>query len=140
MTDHEDRRQSLDALAVLAGFRHHLGRLPDGTVPDVLRVDLPGRGLFVGDAKHTESPGRVDTYLRLRHYACWVRAHQDDVGCNGRATLALCVPGRRQIDRWAHLLSTLADDVGLPAPAAGRQDLSDQEGVVWLTWPPARGS
>lgn len=137
MTDHEDRRRALDALAVLAGFRRRLARLPDGTVPDVLRVDPPGRGLFVGDAKHSESPERVDTYLRLRGYACWIRARQSDVGRNGRATLALCVPADQAIAGWVRVLTDLADDVGLLPGVTRRQDLSGQESLVWSTWAPA---
>jgi hypothetical protein len=60
-------------MAALAGFTTDLAHvgLPDGSRPDVLRVDVPGRRLFIGDAKDVETPGNAATHARLARYVAW---------------------------------------------------------------------
>lgn len=114
--DHEARRELLDAIAILAGFTLTFpGALPDGRRPDVLRVSLTRSGLFVGDAKATESPGNSDTVARLLAYARWI-----DAAARGRshpvAVLAVCVPGRHATQGWTRALELVAHEAGLPLP------------------------
>lgn len=72
---HECRRAWLDAIAILEGFTLRLEALPDGSIPDVLRVDQRRRWLFVGEAKDTESAGSSTTGARLHRYATWLAAN-----------------------------------------------------------------
>jgi len=72
---HERRRGWLDAIAILEGFTLGLPVLPDGSIPDVLRVDPRRRWLFIGEAKDTESPRSAYTGARLHRYATWLAAN-----------------------------------------------------------------
>jgi hypothetical protein len=59
---------------------------PDGSVPDVFRVGLDGKRVFIGDAKHVESPIAFETYTRLSRYVTWWRMadhRRDAVFCVG---------------------------------------------------------
>src|SRR5438132_1514167 len=69
---HEYRRGVLDSLAILAGFEIEL-TLPDGSRPDVARVSVQWSRVFLGDAKHSESPADEAVICRLRRYALWLR-------------------------------------------------------------------
>jgi hypothetical protein len=105
-SEHEGRVAVLDTLAVLAGFATDARPrvLPDGSRPDVLRVDQLRRRIFIGDGKASETPGREETRRRLRHYAAWgVRASG-----YGEVTLALCVGRPSDAGRWATLLRDLS--------------------------------
>ena len=64
---HEFRRRLLESVADLAGFRIEY-RLQDGIRPDVLRLHASRLGMFVGEAKHTESPSHSRSTDRLRVY------------------------------------------------------------------------
>ena len=55
--------------------------LPDGSFPDVLRLHVDRRRLFLGDAKHTERPSDLSSIDRLRHYISWlVVLRRRDIG------------------------------------------------------------
>jgi hypothetical protein len=73
----------LDAVAILSGRceRLPLNFLPDGSRPDVLRLERQRKVLFIGDAKNGETSGNRTTQLRLRTYvgsrrfdmdSCWI--------------------------------------------------------------------
>lgn len=115
--EHRDRTRLLDTLALLAGFDASLATLPDGRVPDVVRVSFRPAGLFIGDAKHADQPGSADTCLRLRRYACWGDTFLSRP--NRRLVLALATPSISAAD-WLRVLLDLADDVGLPYERATR--------------------
>lgn len=115
--EHRDRTRLLDTLALLAGFDASVAVLPDGRVPDVVRISFRPAGLFIGDAKHADQPGSADTYLRLRRYACWGDAFL--ARPNRFLTIALATPATSAAD-WLRLLLDLADDVGLPYERATR--------------------
>ena len=68
---HEARRLLLETIADAAGYRLAL-LLPDGTRPDVLRHHVDQRGVFLGEAKHTEGPHDLESADRLRHYLGWL--------------------------------------------------------------------
>ena len=126
---HEERRRTLDALAILGGCREPLlPFFPDGRRPDVLRFDRARRHLFVGDAKDTETPGCRDTRVRLGLYASWLQANALVAGIG---TLALCHPADAG-GRWLDLLEVVAEEQGFTS-AGARQRLLDAETVVsWL--------
>jgi len=46
--------------------------LLDGERPDVLRRPSTGRGLFVGEAKHSEGPSDMRSVTRLDRYLEWL--------------------------------------------------------------------
>jgi hypothetical protein len=68
---HEARRSLLETLADISGFRREL-ILPGGDRPDVLRRLDNGRGLFVGEAKHSEGPSDMPSVDRLDRYLGWL--------------------------------------------------------------------
>lgn len=115
--EHRDRTHLLDTLALLAGFDASVAVLPDGRVPDVVRLSFRPAGLFIGDAKQADEPGSADTYLRLRRYACWGDAFLSRP--NRWLIIALATPATSAAD-WLRVLLDLADDVGLPYQRATR--------------------
>ncbi len=118
--EHERRASVLDALAVLAGLPVEPTIWPDGTRPDVLRADVSGRSLFVGEAKHTETPGRIDTAARLARYLQWVAEARPD-----RVYIAVCF-GRPHDGRdWIHLIERVTVAAGVVLA-----------GVAWRTLDP----
>jgi hypothetical protein len=103
MTRHEDRRVLLDSMAVLAGFTCDLAAvgLPDGSRPDVLRADLSGRRLFIGDAKDVETPGNAATGARLGRYMSWGAGA---ASCGLEVVVAICHGRPAESWRWVETL------------------------------------
>jgi hypothetical protein len=125
---HEDRVTVLSAMASLTGFVHAMSGLPDGSVPDVLQLRPTDGGLFIGDAKSTETAGNSETFRRLSGYtdflAEWVSAGGDGV-------FALAVDARSAIG-WLHLLRDLCLRPAGGVRVDGRLDLIDVDtAVVW---------
>lgn len=121
---HESRRQFLDSLAVLIGCHEQLGAtLPDGLRPDVLRISTARRLLFLGEAKHSESPRNRYTVERLRSYVRWIGSHLDyageDDGPPPSAVMAICFGTASDADDWLDTLrSTLMRGGVLPTYSA----------------------
>jgi hypothetical protein len=109
-SEHECRRKFLHALAVLTGFepQPYIG-LPDGSIPDVLLVQRSTRGLFIGDAKETETPGTGDTQARLIRYMHWFGVHLEHPLSWGM--FAICCGG--DVEAWLRVLNFLACESGL---------------------------
>jgi hypothetical protein len=131
--NHESRRALLDTFAILAGFSERMP-LPlfDGCIPDVFRVSKPHRAIFIGDAKHTETPECIATMTRLQHYAAWLSGAQ---GVQTDGSLAIChSPG--QADRWAKALQMVAHEAGLVECRIGTTALMSDAHVTLVT---ARG-
>ncbi len=107
-------------------FTTTLKGLPDGRYPDVLRLCMSHRGLFIGEAKGTEGPGDIRAQTRLSRYTLWwARAAVMGpsvlvIGCDCSAA-----------GHWASLLSRLAADAGRPA-TANFQPLGEGTGLSWL--------
>src|SRR5689334_2277066 len=98
LSEHEGRVEFLKALAELAGYSVSLPCLPGGLIPDVLKFSPISRGLFIGDAKNTESPFDQRTQVRLSHYlfslAIYLRR------TNSHGVFAICFGKRTQEDAW----------------------------------------
>ena len=130
--DHESRVEFLDALAVLMGCEGALGgELPDGRRPDVLRFDQGRRVLFVGDAKHSESPGNRETQARLHRYLKWMSSH---VGSGGDGIFAVCFGRESDTDAWVETLVMLTHEVGLVRAEGGVERFEQELTVAWYTF------
>ena len=107
---HEERRAVLDAIAVISGFTVS-GHLPDGSIPDVFRVDPRCGAVFLADAKETETPGNRETQDRLSGYMRWF-AHT--VRSSPGSVFAICVGDPASAPEWQSVLRGLAIGAGLP--------------------------
>jgi hypothetical protein len=121
---HERRAAELDTLAVLAGYTA-LATMPWRLRPDVLRGCPAAGGLFVGDAKQTETAGCEATFARLRWY---VVAASEFLPSDGHVTLALAIPRCRAGQGFERLVAqALAVRFGSTRP---RTTLVDDMAVV----------
>ena len=103
---HERRRCELHAFAGHLGFvvPAALGR---GLIPDVvLSHSFDSHRLFVGDAKHSESPEDRASNARLLSYALSLKRRRSP------HLLAIACPARHG-ERWSCQLGALASDAGL---------------------------
>lgn len=126
---HELRVDFLDALAILMGCEDALGAaLPDGSRPDVLRVDSTRRVLFVGDAKHSESPGNRETQARLLRYMRWLSSH---VQGGGIGVFAVCFGRDSDTAAWVETLAMLCSEAGLEHTEKGVERFEPGMTVVW---------
>lgn len=73
-TAHDERVELLRSIAALSGYRCDIP-IGDALMPDVARMSSTTRGLFVGDAKATETSGCIATSGRLQNYLRAVSAH-----------------------------------------------------------------
>lgn len=132
---HEERVDLLDQLGRLAGCTvpSSLGR---GLDPDVLLSHPHRRLVFLGEAKHSETPGNGETARRLRRYIRAIRLLQR----NGySARMALC-GDPLEAARWSRLLAQLAISERLGVDATGTVDVDLGERVIWLDLSPTGGS
>jgi hypothetical protein len=128
-TAHGRRVEFLDALAILMGCEGTLnGELPDGRRPDVLRYDVERRILFIGDAKHWETPGNRETQARLQHYFKWLRSHVE--GC-GLGIFAVCFGRRSDTSAWTETMEMLGREVGLYYTRRGVERFGPGLLVAW---------
>src|SRR5579875_789477 len=127
---HEERVRTLEALATLAGFLTELPGLPDGRRPDVVRVCVRHRRLFLGEAKDSEGPGDQEALTRLMRYVAW----SQEAGRHGSALLVVCC-GRSSARRWASALTALAYEGGSPE-AAYTEPLGRDDALAWLATSP----
>ncbi len=132
---HEKKVAFIETTATLLGCNESiLGRLPDGSKPDVLRVRRPQGLLFIGDAKQTETPGTASTRERLLGYLRWASVH---VVSGRRACIfSLCVDVQSRPHRWLRLLQGLGEAAGLPTGSTGIQVFCHDLVVVWSLYPP----
>ncbi len=128
---HEERRVALDAIAILSGFTvPGAGGFPDGGKPDVLRLTVDGRSLFIGDAKATETPGNSETLLRLHAYSRWAAGACAE---GGAVVVMLCTPTVSSAYGWRQTLKEAALMAGLLEVRAEVADLADW-GITWWTY------
>lgn len=122
---HEDRKDALDTLATLCGFTQNLaGGLPDGSRPDVLRVSIARRAIFIGEAKATESAHSTEVAARLTNYMNWLCA------APAGSVIALGVGWEHTLN-WAATVDRLAKKRNLRLSPVTEIDLED---LVCLWW------
>lgn len=132
--EHERKVEFLDALAVLTGCEEAMGgALPDGSRPDVLRLDSRRRILFVGDAKHSESPGDRETQTRLLGYARWLSAH---IRNGGAGVFAICFTRESDTAAWIQVVGMLGHEAGLPCAKCRVERFEPRLAVVWSGFGP----
>jgi hypothetical protein len=125
---HESRVTILDALGLMAGFSRRVARLPDLSMPDVIRFDPSCGAMFIGEAKDTETAGRSDTYDRLLGYMKLFDMRLK-VGLRG-SVFALCVP-ENAADGWISTLAQIAAHVR-PAHSPINVWPVPEGAVLWL--------
>lgn len=128
---HECRAATLVTIAALTGHVLPLDALPDGSIPDALRLRPTDGSLFVGDAKATETPGNAATLGRLDRYARalarWARAR-------GPGVLALAVTDS-DADGWMQALRDLCQPPPRGIQVDGHVDhLETGTAVVWQSY------
>lgn len=134
-TAHGRRVEFLDSLAILMGCEGALGgELPDGRRPDVLRYDLERRRLFVGDGKHSESPGNKETQARLQRYLKWLCAHVEG---GGLGVFAVCFGKESDTGAWTSTIEMLGREVGLDHMRRGVKRFEPELVVVWSEFRPS---
>ena len=115
-------------MATLAGFAVPMTALPDGSIPDVLQLRRADGGLFIGDAKATETPGNSETLERLTRYSDFLTWW---VGTRHAAVFALIVE-EHDAYGWLRVLRDLCIDAADGQRVRGRVDLLDFDtAVVW---------
>lgn len=128
-TAHGRRVEFLDALAILMGCEGTLnGELPDGRRPDVLRYDMERRTIFIGDAKHWETPGNRETQARLQHYFKWLRSHVEG---GGWGVFAVCFGRESDTSAWTETIRMLGREVGLDYARRGVERFEPGLTVAW---------
>jgi hypothetical protein len=108
----------IQAIALLSGYRLPLSQLPLGRRPDVLL--LGPRGVFLGDAKASESASDAGCFGRLAAYL-------DLSEGLGRRIVAIGTPTLAAAQGWAGCLGYLCPGT---TPAIAR--LSDGLAIAWV--------
>ena len=130
-TRHEARRDTLHALAVLAGYTLELpAGFPDGRRPDVARLHAHRRSVFIGDAKDSEGPLGMWTRVRLLAYLRWFAAEVRRQGSDG--VFVVCFGVRTDAQRWCDTLRLLAREVGLTAAGLGEEEFGEGFSCAWI--------
>jgi hypothetical protein len=121
---------ALDALATMVGCTIEWPALPDGSRPDVLRLDARHLRLFVGDAKHSETPGCSATATRLTAYANAIERHV--IRCGGSAVFALCHGWQTEEDQWMEVIARLLGREGLAVQVRSPLWLPGLGSITWF--------
>jgi hypothetical protein len=121
--EHQRRVALLDCLARLSGH-HRQARVRDGLLrPDVLRR-CPGR-VFIGEAKHSESPRDADAVLRLTNYL----GLASDLSRRGVVvTVAIACRSSRDVLGWLQPMTA-------PAAVYVMQELEEDTDVLAVRLP-----
>lgn len=127
---HEERVQALHSLATLVGCVIDWPALPDGSRPDALRLNPRTGLLFIGDAKHTETPGCSATLSRFRQYSRAAGVYVASV--RATAVLALCHSGVPQSSRWDALLKSSVPEEAVEVVSRRSFRLEGLGVVSWL--------
>lgn len=99
--EHEDRVLMIHDFAILMGYHTELGTLPIWIRPDVSRKNTSTGGVFVGDAKVSETPGSSSTQHRFLNYARWLARSGASLGSS---VCAICYADDQQTDGWRRFL------------------------------------
>ncbi len=137
LTIHDDRVQFLNTLAILLGCRESFGgQFPDGRRPDVLRMNSKQNILFIGDAKHSESPRYKATQSRLMEYFRWLSAYM--VRERSIGIFAICFGRESDTQGWIETISLLGQEVALKSTEQGVEKFEPSLVVAWFTFRNAR--
>lgn len=135
LESHEYRARFLEAMATLVGCQESFGgELPDGRRPDVMRMDSTHNVLFLGEAKHSESPGNVATRARLQRYFVWLSTHV--LRREGVGIFAICFGREEEAKRWSETLSLLESEVGMESDSHGAERFQPGLILVWSIFLP----
>ena len=127
---HEARVELLATAAILSGCRSPV-LVESGLRPDVAVADHPGRRLFVGNAKATETSACAATGRRLRRY---LRAISPWRANGYHVRLVLCV--EKGSGDWAGQLARLCHSVGAGVAVAGRTaEFGGDSELAWIDLP-----
>ena len=134
---HEYRARFLEALATLVGCQESFGgELPDGRRPDVMRIDSAHNVLFLGEAKHSESPGNVATRARLQKYLLWLSTHV--LRREGVGIFAVCFGREEDAKYWSETISLLESEVGMEPDSRGAERFQPGLILVWSVFLPQK--
>lgn len=125
---HEERVELLRTIAALAGFGCDIV-VGDAVIPDVARVSLSSRALFLGDAKATETSGCNATSERLVRY---VRAVDANIGSRRSILFVIAHGDLSDQHGWAKALEQALGRAMWPSVHARGSRFIDHECV--LTW------
>lgn len=127
--EHEARREVLVAIAVLSGFDLAVrSALPDGSRPDVLHTSSASRRVFIGEAKHSETPGCSSTLARMQRYLAWFGSTD---GGPAECWLAVCHSRRDDGRAWLAGLCLLAFEEQLVVASTGSRSLGLDAVLTW---------
>jgi len=128
---HEMKVGLLDTISMLIGCRESIAnRLPDGKRPDVMRIDRRRGILFLGDGKNTETPGNLDTQVRLMEYIRWLSAH---LGFPKRIGIfTICFGRGSDAVGWVETISMLTNEAGIRFSDHGIERFAYNFNVVWF--------
>lgn len=127
--EHEARREVLGAIAILSGFDLAVrSALPDGSRPDVLHISSADRRVFIGEAKHSETPGCLDTLARMRRYLAWFGSPD---GGPAECLMAVCHSRRDDRRAWQASLHLLASEEQLSVGSTGSKSLGLDTVLTW---------
>lgn len=129
---HEDRASTLAAMATLAQYAICIDALPDGSRPDVLQVRSRDYSIFVGDAKATETPGNVETALRLARYTNFLARYRS---AGGSGVMALAVSPVDRYD-WLRVLRDVCRSLADGRIAGNVDVIDDGCAIVWQAFVP----
>lgn len=131
--DHEARVEVLEDLAALMGFAVQAGPLADGTRPDVCRFDPTTNGVFIGEAKATESPRSAATRNRFINYLKRLAASRASICWS---VCAVCFRNQHDIPEWDRFLRLTLKQAALSARPIRFERLDTRFGLVWATFRP----
>jgi hypothetical protein len=112
-TSHKERVQVLRSIATLAGFDRDVA-IGAGLIPDVARLCLASGGLFIGDAKATETSGCAATAERLEAYVRAIRPTDRDP--HASSLLMVLAHEARAADDWLSALIRVLRQAGMATP------------------------
>ena len=131
LTLHERRTRFLEIVADLIGCLEPIGgEFPDGRRPDVLRIHTERGVLFIGDAKHTETPGCHETRVRLAAYLQWLRAHVRRSA--GPGIFVLCFGVSGHTPAWIATILELGRQGGVAWEEHGVEIFASDLLLVWF--------
>jgi hypothetical protein len=102
--EHEDRVAMLEDIAILMGYHDPVETLPGWLRPDVCRDNRSTGGVFVGDAKVSETPGCRSTQHRFLRYGRWLARSGVTIESS---VCAICFSDICEIKRWRRFLATI---------------------------------